>query len=259
MNLISRNTMILSTSRARTAIQMIFCLALLVLVVPDAYSQQPECPRQAATVREVDLMDTPPTYSTKRGWVNGNKIGTIPRGIRVQICEERPVGFFGSKQLWFRIKWETRQGWIDSTGVEERRQNRSGFLLGFQELLFPVAYAQANSEVKPQDPPLFFGSFLSIVTGMIAKSLFDLFRKKRRWVGAKGFTVGLIPSLVVSPMVFLGFIKTADINLTGDLGIWVLFLFAFQNGFFWEDILNLGQTTEPKPMAKKQLQPAESE
>lgn len=86
---------------------------------------------------------------------------------------------------------------------------------------------------------------------MIAKSLFDLFRKRRRWLGAKAFSVRLIPSLVVSPMVFLGFIKPADIFLAGSLSILVLILFAFQNGFFWEDGLNMEQTAKTRPPAKK--------
>jgi hypothetical protein len=90
-----------------------------------------------------------------------------------------------------------------------------------------------------------------MVAGMIAKALFDLSRKRRMWLGAKAFSVRLIPSLVVSPMVFLGFIKTAEISIAGDLSILILFLFAFQNGFFWEDVLSMDQMTKTKPPTKK--------
>ena len=43
--------------------------------------------------------------------------------------------------------------------------------------------------------------------------------------------------LVVSPIAFLAFIKTPDLTIQDELGMVVLFLFSFQNGFFWQDIL----------------------
>src|SRR5262249_19813563 len=146
-----------------------------------------ECERKANTLRDVELMDQPPTYSTKSGWVYGNRIGTIPRGTQIQICEEREVGFFGSKQVWFRVMWDAKYGWINSASVEKRRSSSLSVRLG--AILFPTAFAQADSkdnrsgDNRLTDPPLFIGSFISILAGMVAKSLFDLFRKKRRWLG----------------------------------------------------------------------------
>jgi len=124
-------------------------------------------------------------------------------------------------------------------------------------LFLPTALAQADSTDKKSeggrltDPPIFIVSFISILAGMVAKSLFDIFRKKRKWSGAKGFAVGLIPSLVISPIAYLGFIRTADIVLSNDLSVLAIFLFAFQNGFFWEDVLNMGQAAREEKISKK--------
>jgi len=215
-----------------------------------------ECARKANALRDADLMDQPPTYSTKSGWVYGNRIGTIPRGTQVLICEERSVGFFGSKQVWFLVKWDTKHGWVNSESMEERREKQSSLSARLITLLFPTAIAQTDStDNKGEDgrltDPVFIGSFVSIVAGMVAKSMFDLFRKRRRWLGAKRFAVRMIPSLVISPIAFLGFLRTADIGLSNDLSVMAFFLFAFQNGFFWEDILNIRQVARGETISKK--------
>lgn len=233
-------------------------LILLLLVTASVYGRQAstECARKASALRDVDLMDQPPTYSTKNGWVYGNRIGTISKGAQVLICEERSVGFFGSKQVWFLVRWDAKHGWINSNGVEERRERQSSLPARFVTLLFPTAIAQTDStDNRAEDgrltDPVFIGSFISIVAGMVAKSMFDLFRKKRKWLGAKRFAVRLIPSLVISPIAFLGFLRTADVGLSNDLSVMAFFLFAFQNGFFWEDVLNMGQVARDNAISKK--------
>jgi hypothetical protein len=258
MNLISRSARILSRSKVGRVINALLYLILLLLITVSVYSRQAstDCARKAIALRDVDLMDQPPTYSTKNGWVYGNRIGTIPKGAHILICEERSVGFFGSKQVWFLVKWDVKHGWINSESVEERRVSQSSLSARLVTLLFPTAIAQADSidnkseYSKPTDP-VFIGSFISILAGMVAKSLFDLFRKKRKWLGAKGFAVRLIPSLVISPIAFLGFLRTADIGLSDDLSVLAFFLFAFQNGFFWEDVLNMGQVAKDEAISEK--------
>jgi len=262
MNLISRSTRSLSRSKVGIVINALLNLILLLLITAGVYSRQAsaECARKANTLRDVDLMDQPPTYSTKNGWVYGNRIGTIPRGTQILICEERSVGFFGSKQVWFQVKWDAKNGWVNSGSVEERRESQSSLSARLVALLFPTAIAQADSiDNKSEDgrltDPVFIGSFISILAGMVAKTLFDLFRKKRKWLGAKGFAVRLIPSLVISPIAFLGFLRTADIRLSDDLSVLAFFLFAFQNGFFWEDVLNMGQVAKDEAIIEKPLRP----
>jgi hypothetical protein len=258
MNLISRNARILTRFKVGRVINALLCPLLLLLITASVYGLRAstECARKASVLRDVDLMDQPPTYSTKNGWVSGHRIGTIPRGAQILICEERSVGFFGSKQVWFLVKWEAKQGWINSWSVEEKVESQSSLSARLVTLLFPTAIAKADSIDNKSEgggltDPVFIGSFISIVAGMVAKSLFDLFRKRRRWLGAKRFAVKLIPSLVISPIAFLGFIRTADIGLSNDLSVVAFFLFAFQNGFFWEDVLNMGQVVRNGAISKK--------
>src|SRR5215470_5040465 len=122
MNLNSRSDRILSRSKGGRVTGALLYLILLLLLTASVYGRRAstECERKASALRDVDMMDQPPTYSTKNGWVYGNRIGTIPRGTQVLICEERSVGFFGSKQVWFLVKWDTKHGWVNSESVEER-------------------------------------------------------------------------------------------------------------------------------------------
>jgi hypothetical protein len=258
MNLISRSARILSRPKVGRVISALLYLTLLLLITASVCGRQAstECSRKASVLRDVDMMDQPPTYSTKNGWVYGNRIGTIPKGAQVLICEERSVGFFGSKQVWFLVKWDAKHGWVNSESVGEGRERQSSLSARLTTLLFPTAIAQTDSldnksEVGRLTDPVFIGSFISVVAGMVAKSMFDLFRKRRRWLGAKRFAVRLIPSLVISPIAFLGFLRTADIGLSNDLSVMAFFLFAFQNGFFWEDILNMGQVARGEANSKK--------
>jgi hypothetical protein len=78
---------------------------------------------------------------------------------------------------------------------------------------------------------------------MVAKSLFDRLKGRQRR-SLRGVVKQLVPSLLISPVVFLGFIKTADLGIQGDWGLMVLFLFAFQNGFFWQDVLTMKLSAE---------------
>jgi hypothetical protein len=257
MNLIWCSTRVFR-SKVRKIIKALLCLTLLLLITTVVYNRPASgnCARNATTLRDTDLMDQPPTYSTRSGWVYGNKIGTIPRGTQIQICNKREVGFFGSKQVWLWVKWEAKYGWIKDGSVEEKSDKIASLPLKLITLLFPIASAQAVSietqyENGKLPDPLHIGSFISIVAGMVAKNLFDLFKKKRKWLGTKRFALKLLPSLVISPIAFLGFLRTAEISLSNDLSLLVVFLFAFQNGFFWEDVLSIGQIAKDEADSEK--------
>jgi hypothetical protein len=45
--------------------------------------------------------------------------------------------------------------------------------------------------------------------------------------------------LLVSPMVFLGFMQSASLKISGNGGFIVLLCLAFQSGFFWQTVLNI--------------------
>ena len=132
----------------------------------------------------------------------------------------------GTKQRWIRLRWSGKEGWA----LEEPVKGGRGFFV-------PVAHAQAAppGALRLEDP-LVHGSFISILFGMLAKNIFDLFIKQEAILGFRILLRIFLP-LVVSPIAFLAFIKTADFAIQDELGMLVLFLFAFQNGFFWQDVL----------------------
>ena len=216
-------------------VAIVFCASFVLLATTTGYSQRPgECSRTAQATRAMELVDRPPTYSTRSGWTYGTSIATIPQGARIQVCEDRTVGFFGSKQKWLRIRWDGKEGWSLGEHVKEGHLH---LFRRLQAILIPSAYAETvpTSGLHLSDP-LVTGSFVSILLGMLAKNIFDLFIKVEAVLSLKILLRIFLP-LVVSPIAFLAFIKTADFTIQDEVGMLVLFLFAFQNGFFWQDIL----------------------
>jgi len=193
-----------------------------------------QCTRTAVAERDLDVMDRPPTYSTKEGWVYGKKIATIPEGTQIKICEEQSIGFFGSKQRWLRIQWGTCAGWVYSGYVTESHRN---IMRRFYALVISDARAQPPLKTPMLPNPLIIGSFICLVLGMIAKNVFDFYVKMSVKVSMKALVIKIIPPLVISPIVFLGFITWADLGVETDMGMIIIYLFAFQNGFFWQDVL----------------------
>jgi hypothetical protein len=114
MNLTLYSPAILLRCKPGKAITVLVCLAFLLLLADEGHTQQApaDCRESGVVKTELDWWDSPPAYSTGRGWVYGRKIGVIPKGTQVQICEKRRIGFFFSKQLWLRIQWESKVGWI---------------------------------------------------------------------------------------------------------------------------------------------------
>jgi hypothetical protein len=217
-------------------VAIVFCAAVVLLATTTGYSQRPgECSRTAHATQAMELVDRAPAYSTRSGWTYGTSIATIPQGARMQICEERTVGFFGAKQRWLRIRWDGKEGWSLGEHVKEGQLQLFRRLRAF---LIPNAYAQAAPPTTGLhlSDPLVTGSFISILLGMLAKNIFDLFIKVEA-VLSKKIVLRVFLPLVVSPIAFLSFIKSADFTIQDELGMLVVFLFAFQNGFFWQDIL----------------------
>src|SRR5262245_23816848 len=146
MNMISRTTSILLRSQRGSVIYaFLFSILLFITAAVSSQRASTECTRKAVTLREIDLMDQPPVYNTKNGWVYGNKIGTIPRATQILICQERNVGFFGSKQVWFLVKWDARYGWIKNEGIEEKKMSQLSMSARLFALLLPTVSAQTDS------------------------------------------------------------------------------------------------------------------
>jgi len=190
-----------------------------------------ECPRVINAPRDLDLIDRPPTYSTTSGWTYGRKIGAISSGTPLRICEEREIGFFPSKQRWLRVRLDGgKEGWIYGADIQSKLLRR--------DHVSPAA-------LTTLDPPTLFdpltgGSFIFLILGIIGKNVFDYFTTTVGAISLKAFVTGLVPPLVVSPIVFLGVVRNVDLlpPEPTNRAMLVLFLFAFQNGFFWQDVLS---------------------
>jgi hypothetical protein len=157
--------------------------------------------------------------------------------------EERAVGFSGPKQKWLRVKWDSIEGWVYGQNVGESQSKQFG---PFPGIFVSTANAQPLGGQPPPNPPpgappLNLYSFIAMVLGIIAKNFYDVFGKGQDWaLTPKGFLIRLIPPLMISPVIFLFFIRVADFQVKESSGFIVLYLFAFQNGFFWQDLLARG-------------------
>ncbi len=215
----------------------IFQATLLVLfLLLSLFSQQAsaQCSPDTEARHDIEVMDHPPIYSTASGWTYGKRIATIPRGKRYRVCGHTDIGFFTSKQRWYRVEWDGRQGWVYSAQI------RSGLFQRWYAFMISDVYAQTGPTAPPElFDPLTLGSFLFMVFGIVAKDTFDFFTRIRGRFSLRAFAKSLVVPLVVSPIVFLGIVRNVDLlpaNATSS-GMLALFLFAFQNGFFWQDVL----------------------
>ena len=96
---------------------------------------------------------------------------------------------------------------------------------------------------RSYDAVLWVALFLAMITGMIAKAIYDYIAKNQTIL-----EVRLVPLLtrvalpmLVSPMIFGGVYG----SLRDSPRDFRAFIFAFQNGFFWETVFGgLGASTE---------------
>jgi hypothetical protein len=98
------------------------------------------------------------------------------------------------------------------------------------------------SELLEPYLPLFF----AMILGMVAKAIVDLLDADfNRMVLSLHVRRGLV-ALLVSPIVFLGFLSSGQFDVTLKTFL-VLLLLAFQNGFFWQTLLKRDDTKAPSP------------
>ncbi|HZM92675.1 MAG TPA: hypothetical protein VFB92_04610 [Vicinamibacterales bacterium] len=199
--------------------------------------------------------------------VFGKKLGVIPINTRLFICRETTVGFAFSKQRWYQVAYGTQNwsyGWVAANRVKLLQNSAQGFSVP------SVAFAQSaavNAGAQMERPPmppaepatpgdadgtgspdvedqnrrarlqLYGFSFLALLLGITAKVGFDTLNGEgtfdRRQVRK------CLAAVLVSPMAFLTFIPTLQAQLN-DAGLFVVLLFAFQAGFFWQTVLARG-------------------
>jgi hypothetical protein len=210
-------------------------LALALGIAPNSYGQVPPpgCGGPQTIRNQLRVIDNPPIYSTSRGWQQGRVIATLPPGTTIYTCETKDVGFFSATERWVKIWWSGRTGWVHGANIDAAA--RAGRVI--ETSFVRAAFAQEGAEPpSPPGPPLNTGSFVAMLLGMLAKLIFEYSRSP--FPLQPGLLLRqLLPPLVVSPIVFLGLINYIGIVLPSNGSLLMVYLFAFQNGFFWQDIL----------------------
>jgi hypothetical protein len=103
----------------------------------------------------------------------------------------------------------------------------------------PAATPEISELLAPYWP-----LFLAMVLGMFAKAIVDLLDAGFNRVLVVVHMRRGVVALVVSPIVFLGFLNAGQFEATAAT-FFVLLLVAFQNGFFWQTLLKRDDLKAP--------------
>lgn len=252
-------------------------ITICSIFITPIYPAASNCLERAEVTSNTDLWSCPPEYITGRGWKYGNSIGNLPPGTQVYICSRITVGFGGATQQWYQIayRWNNawQYAWVFADSIQILSQNKKIDLFdGFFSVneayaaeispMYPSNTTLTNSYALPQNelpppPPspstssgldsnlistntLYIYIFLAMIIGMVAKVLFDIIEAWDKKKIKQHIQRGLI-ALVVSPIVFLMLIQSAEFGMKGQKSFIILLLFAFQNGFFWQTIVKPGK------------------
>ncbi|MCP4218754.1 MAG: hypothetical protein GY765_29250 [bacterium] len=92
--------------------------------------------------------------------------------------------------------------------------------------------SKGTEDIWAQIPWKDIGMYFCMAAGMISKYLFDSIGDRKRG-RIKLYKWQLIKPLLVSPIVFVGVYSQLPVNT----GTFILLLFSYQNGFFWQTLL----------------------
>ncbi len=210
-----------------------------------------QCNQTAQTVSIAQVYNIAPVFYTGSGWKLGTVIDRLPAKTVVRICEIREIGFFTDKKKWYRIEYGTnRTGWIYAGYVNvSRHDDVSSFVALFTP--FPAeaqdsghasdaADARNTADIVPSNTDLWIYtiSFISMLLGMFGKVTFDELENTKKisfwqWLRPRKY----VQALLVSPFIFLTFLKAGDFALASQTSILVGACIAFQNGFFWQTVI----------------------
>jgi hypothetical protein len=196
------------------------------------------------------------------------------------------VAFGFSKKVWVQIVYESgsrkwQYGWvlqdnlkILSSRLPEIDTNVSYSLIAVAFADEPAVLSPDNSQWKLGPPPfvpapqiegktsslqkepgsatlsdlglLYWPLFVAMLLGMCAKAGVDLIDASDKSL-LKEHLRNAIVAFLVSPIVFLGFLTAGQFSTSTQTFI-VLWLLAFQNGFFWQTVLKRNvRNTQPTP------------
>jgi hypothetical protein len=254
-------------ARLQAPICLVLIFTAIVLINQNVWAQP--CNRKGIVKKDTQLYNKPPAVITGKGLVYGNTLGTLSDGIAIYICQEVTIGFGFSTQQWYHIAyWKDAWSfaWVFANDI---RLASSQGLPGIEQkfALIPLAWAATSSETlltaqnSPTSPPpgqeppslprpgdshpeissgplyeLYIWLFLAMVIGMIAKALHDMINSVTV-ATFKEHLRSIVTPILVSPIVFLGLMSSAEVSVDQKRFIILLFL-AFQNGFFWKTVLD---------------------
>jgi len=203
---------------------------------------------KAKAAMDVDVRRDPPVFSTGRGWLLAPIVGSLARQADFVICERRLVGFYGSRKTWLRIEFaEHKSGWIPEEALLSAARITPAW-----SLIRAARADELHAGIgAPGTTQLYLAAFLAMLLGMVAKAFYDYVDpdfEMRSYLRVRAKAV------VVSPLAFLGLMKSGDFAFDPGVGSLVVFVcIAFQNGFFWQTLLvkpgtlGLREESSPKP------------
>lgn len=253
-------------------IRICFAAIIIGLLIFSPFSMAQQCNRRGVISSDADIYENPPRYVTGVGW-QGKQKGYLSSGTQVYICGEQSVQFGFSEKIWTQIAYPVGNGWNYAWILKDQLRDWSGTNVHPGKSvasLIKVAYAvtpptsdtppmQWRLPEMPPNPPLrsetdatysgrgvgptawgdlikLYGPFfIAMLLGMIVKVLVDFLEARDKAVLYQHLRNGVI-AVLVSPIVFLGFITGGQFP-AGQQTFIVLFLMAFQNGFFWQAVL----------------------
>jgi hypothetical protein len=246
---------------------LLILFGVFILTVSNAYSGK--CYSKAHTKTATPIWSQTPKYNFRSGWRPAKTVGKIRQRSLVYVCGSRSVGFGITTRRWYQIAyWDGKRwrfGWVPADRIQLPKRPRSGFLPdGFS--LFPSAHAQGpahefgdppsstqppTTSVSPSRTPananvvselpnnihFYLVAFMAMVLGMLAKVCYDVVQSGQKGV----FKIHMMrgsAALLVSPMVFLSILMGlgSGVNIQQYQDFIVFMIFAFQNGFFWQNV-----------------------
>lgn len=269
------NVMTYGSARFNTTRLFLATVTLLLLFWSWAsYGQT--CKTKVQVANNTSVYDRTPVFSTSQGWNYGSIVAKLNKGTTVFICQQKEIRFGFQSQQWTQISYYTNSGWrygwvqkadlvmsiqpLEELGTQKDWSFASFFInIAHADQTndatdVPTAIAPPEDAVPPNAPTnmtktesaksysdgsalinFYIMLFIVMLIGMAAKTIFDYVRAGDN-ANIKNQLRQMVLPLLISPIVFLGFMQTADLTLIGMKSFIVINLMSFQNGFFWQTV-----------------------
>ncbi len=268
--------------------QCVLAACTMMFVYPSPASAQ-RCSERAVITSAADIYERPPRYTTGVGWV-GTRIAFLPQNTQVYVCSSRSVDFGFSSKVWAEVAFMSDRRWRYGWVLEDNVRRWSGALRGGDlegwwsgvalaaEGAAPPAGEAGQWNLGDTPPPapapptgggvassgvevspvtfsdlgvLYAPLFVAMLLGMIAKAFVDYLDASDTRHALKEQTRNGLVAVLVSPIVFLGFLTAGQFGSSKQTFL-VLSLLAFQNGFFWQTVL---KRDRPAPVGERSPEP----